>query len=330
MTQAELDLLKNRVSGYDATLDASAPAYAPSQAYLDAQAALTAQMQNKPGAYQSQYGGQINDLVNQAVNRKPFQYDMNVDPLYQQYKKQYTDLGNRAMRDTMGQAAQLTGGYGNSYAATAGNQANQYYLNQLNNMVPELYQQAANNYYQQGQQLFNSANALQGLEQTAYGQYRDTVGDYNTGLNLAMNQEQSAYGRDMDLYNAALQQYNAGQNMAFQRQQADQAQYNYDAANMKKKSGGGGKKSSPQPAANTAAQDAMQAASDIQNAYAGSANADAYALNYIKNQALQGKITMEESYAIADALGIQPGTKQTYNTPSYPDDEEEVHYDPDW
>lgn len=55
--------------------------------------------------------------------------------------------------DTMGQAAALTGGYGNSYAQSAGNQTYQQYLTALNDQVPSLYQQAFNVWQNEGDRL---------------------------------------------------------------------------------------------------------------------------------------------------------------------------------
>ena len=69
------------------------------------------------------------------ANRK-FNYDVNGDPLYQQYKHSYMTQGKQAMEDTIGQAAAMTGGYGNSYATAAGGQAYQSYLDQLNDRYP--------------------------------------------------------------------------------------------------------------------------------------------------------------------------------------------------
>ena len=74
------------------------------------------------------YGQGMNDALNRVLNRDKFSYDLNSDAIYNQYKNQYINLGKLAMQDTMGQAAALTGGYGNSYAATVGNQAYQGYL----------------------------------------------------------------------------------------------------------------------------------------------------------------------------------------------------------
>lgn len=94
----------------------------------------------------SPYIAQLNSLYDQIVNRKPFQYDLNGDLLYKQMADQYTQLGQQAMRDTMGQAAALTGGYGNSYANQVGNQAYQQYLTALNQQIPDLYDRAYNAY----------------------------------------------------------------------------------------------------------------------------------------------------------------------------------------
>jgi hypothetical protein len=99
------------------------------------------------------YVDQLNSLYNQIVNRKPFQYDLNGDLLYRQMADRYTQMGQQAMRDTMGQAAALTGGYGNSYAQSVGNQAYQQYLTALNDNVPELWDRAYQVYQGEGDRL---------------------------------------------------------------------------------------------------------------------------------------------------------------------------------
>ena len=99
------------------------------------------------------YVDQLNALYDQIMNRKPFQYDLNGDLLYRQMADRYTQLGQQAMRDTMGQAAALTGGYGNSYANQVGNQAYQQYLTALNDNIPQLWDRAYQVYQDQGNQL---------------------------------------------------------------------------------------------------------------------------------------------------------------------------------
>lgn len=105
------------------------------------------------GANNAPYIQQLNALYDQIMNRKPFQYDLNGDLLYRQMADQYTQLGRQASADAMGQAAALTGGYGNSYATQVGNQANQQYLTMLNQNIPELWDRAYQAYLNEGDQL---------------------------------------------------------------------------------------------------------------------------------------------------------------------------------
>lgn len=158
------------------------------------------------------YGDAMNEALNKYRNREKFKYDLNGDALYQQYKDQYINQGRLAMQDTMGQASTLTGGYGNSYASTAGNQAYQGYLQKLNDVVPELYQMALNQYNQEGENLLNNYNLLANQYNTEYGEYRDKVADWNTEANRlydAYNNERNFdYNKFTDYRNYLTNQYN--------------------------------------------------------------------------------------------------------------------------
>lgn len=154
------------------------------QAYQQLQQQLAA----KPGAYQSTWQNQLNDTINRIMNREKFEYDFNADALYNQYKDMYTTQGQMAMMDTMGMASAMTGGYGNSYAQTVGQQVYQGHLQQLNDKLPELYQMALNKYQMEGDDLYNQYALLGTQEEQDYGRYRDTVTDWNTALDRAQNQ----------------------------------------------------------------------------------------------------------------------------------------------
>ena len=138
-----------------------------------AQTLLNKHLNAKPSDYQSLYQNQINNTISSIENRKPFVYDLNADALYQNLKNQYVGLGQQAMADTIGQASALTGGYGNSYAVTAGNQAYQSYLNNLNDIVPELYDKAYGRYQDEGVDLYNKLNMYQTQDSLDYGKYQD-------------------------------------------------------------------------------------------------------------------------------------------------------------
>ena len=180
-------------------------AYKPSDTVAQAEALLQQQLAQQPGAYQSEWQTQLNDIISKIQNREKFSYDLNGDALYQQYKDQFTTQGKLASMDVMGQAAAMTGGYGNSYAQTAGQQAYQSYLQQLNDKVPELYQLALNQYNTEGDDMYNQASLIAGMEDQAYGRYRDTVSDYYTELDRltsdARYQAEQDYGRWSDKTN---------------------------------------------------------------------------------------------------------------------------------
>lgn len=149
--------------------------YQESDTVKQAQELLNQQLQQKPGEYQSTWQDQLNETISQILNRDKFSYDLNGDALYQQYKDQYVQQGKMAMMDTMGQAQAMTGGYGNSYAQSVGQQAYQAYLQQLNEVVPELYGMALDQYNQEGLDMYNQAALMAQQEDRDYGRYQDAM-----------------------------------------------------------------------------------------------------------------------------------------------------------
>ncbi len=116
---------------------------------------------------------QLDDAWDKYLNREKFTYDLEADPFYQQYKKQYQNMGRLAMEDTVGRAAALSGGYNNSYAQTAGQQTYQSYLDQLNNVMPELYSAAYNRYQAEGEAMYNELLLQEQRRQQAYAEQQD-------------------------------------------------------------------------------------------------------------------------------------------------------------
>lgn len=155
----------------------------------------------KPEDLDSSYEEAWKAAMDKINNREKFSYDLNGDALYQQYKDKYIQQGKMAMQDTMGQAAALTGGYGNSYAATAGNQAYQAHLNNLNDIIPELQQMAYERYKQEGQDLLNQYSMAKDVYDTKYGEHRDDMSQYNTDRTYLQSVYDSLYGRDYTVWN---------------------------------------------------------------------------------------------------------------------------------
>ena len=152
--------------------------YKESDIVTQAKDALDTQLKQKPGEYSSQWQAQLDDTINKILNREKFSYDLNGDALYQQYKDKYIQQGKMAMGDAIGQAQAMTGGYGNSYAQSVGQQQYQAQLQNLNDIVPELYQMAYDKYNQEGQDLYNQYSMLGDRENMDYGRYRDSVSDW--------------------------------------------------------------------------------------------------------------------------------------------------------
>ena len=181
--------------------------YEESDEVKQAQEDLKNHYNSKPGDYQSNYADQIQGLLKDYENTKDFQYDFNADPLYQQYKDQYIQQGKMAMQDTMGNAAALTGGYGSSYASTAGNQAYQSSLNDLNNVIPSLYDRAYSKYRDDKSDKLQHMKVLQNLDDSDYKKYQDTLSDYYNTLNYLQSQSQYLSESDYNRYLNQLAQW---------------------------------------------------------------------------------------------------------------------------
>ena len=112
----------------------------------------------------------------------------------------------------------MTGGFGNSYAATAATQANQQYLTQLNNVIPQLYSLAMDKYQMDTDKLYNQFSAVGNQEDREYGQYRDTVTDWKDDRSYYYNKYNDSIGNDQFVanYNQSENQFN--QNMAYNRE----------------------------------------------------------------------------------------------------------------
>lgn len=205
-------------------------AYDPNadQSYQDALAALQQAKQQLP-TYDNSYESQLEQLYEQIVGREPFSYNVNEDALYQQYRDQYMRQGQSAMRDTMGQAQAMTGGYGNSYAQTVGQQVYNGYMQELDAVIPELYDRALAQYNQEGADLLNRYGLLDARAAEEYSRYQDDVNRYWQNLSYEQQQADAAYDRGYaNWLDAYTRQYQADRDAVADRQWADSFQYQKD------------------------------------------------------------------------------------------------------
>ena len=191
----------------------TANGYTPSQIVLDALAGLDAIIANQPGDFSSQYTDQLDGILSQILGRGPFQYDLESDPMYQQFRQQYMQAGRNAMQDTMGQATALTGGYGSSYATTAGQQAYNQHLQQLNDRIPELHQMALDAYNAEGDALSQQYALINDAYNRDYGQWQDQYDRWLGERDFTQSLYDTERGYDYDQYNTMLNYWQQMANM---------------------------------------------------------------------------------------------------------------------
>ncbi|MBR2474841.1 MAG: hypothetical protein IKB51_07445 [Clostridia bacterium] len=138
--------------------------------------------------YISQYQPRMDEIL-KTIQESKFDYDVTGDALYHQYKDAAMRNGQRAMQDTIGKASALTGGYGNSYAVTAGQQAYNSYMQGLNDVIPELHQLALNKYNQDRSNLMNEYSLLADMDEKAFNSYyaginaeNEAIANYNSTM----------------------------------------------------------------------------------------------------------------------------------------------------
>lgn len=94
----------------------------------------------------SEASKRVEQVLSEIENMKPFSYDFSTDPMFQNMLGSYQAMGKNAMKDTVAQSSALTGGYGNSWAQTAGQQKYNQYLQDAFDNLPEYYQLALSAY----------------------------------------------------------------------------------------------------------------------------------------------------------------------------------------
>lgn len=184
-------------------------------------------------SYNYDQSGQISAKLDALLNRTPFSYDAASDPLYQQYRKQYTREADRSAEDVLGKAAVMTGGMPSTAAVAASQQASDYQMSQMTDKIPEL-QQLAYSMYQDGLNADRAdLNTLIGLEDNNYNRWladrnylyqlaRDQVGDQQAADALAYQKQQDKLNYDYQKERDAIEDARYNAEWQYKLQQAAQ------------------------------------------------------------------------------------------------------------
>lgn len=96
------------------------------------------------------------DILDKLINRSgSFSYDINGDPLYRQYRDMYKAQGENAAENVFGLAANLSGGWGNSYGAAAASDVLSQYSKKADAKAEEFEEKARNRFNDETKMLYS-------------------------------------------------------------------------------------------------------------------------------------------------------------------------------
>ena len=191
------------------TLDAMNKQWVTPDSVVEANKFLDSQLEQIRSGRTS-YTDQVESIFNKYMNREEFQYDVSEDQIFQQALASAMKSGNTAMQDIMGQAATLTGGYGSTYATSAGNQAYNSFIEDAYNNFPEYYNMAFQAYQMEGEEMLQQFNMASTLDNQEYSRLIDSynagVEDRNWKYNTAFNEYTTSVNNAYNSANIQLQQ----------------------------------------------------------------------------------------------------------------------------
>lgn len=158
-------------------------------------------------AYTPMYDSEISAMIQQLLSSS-FD-DFKQGDAYENLYGQYSENGQKAMQDVMGQLAARTGGYASSYAAAAAGQSYNDYMTTLEDAARAMYQDQLN------QQLQN-LGVLTDAEDNNYTRYLNALNQWNTDRDFEYNQ----YLNNLNLL------YQLGRDQVEDQRYQDETSYN--------------------------------------------------------------------------------------------------------
>lgn len=188
--------------------------------------------------YTDPWSDEVRQRYDAYANAAPFSYDPASDPLWQSYRKQYAREGQRAAEDTLGSYAAMTGGMPSTAAVTASQQAGNYYAAQAADRLPQLREQAYNEYLNELNRKGQVMSAAQGMSNMDYNRFLDRLSQWNTeqgqqlqnisALSGLLDQGYGQYNTDRSfgygVYADALARESQADSTAYERGQAERSE----------------------------------------------------------------------------------------------------------
>ena len=150
-------------------------------------------MANKKEAWEqeeNQWYQAAREAAQALAERPAFSYDPGADPLYRAARDQALTQARRAMEDSLGRAAGLTGGYASSYAQTQAAQAYDRQLERLTQLLPDYYDRARAAYDRETGALRDSLGTALGFYDKDYAAWLDRQEAAERAQTAAVKQDQ--------------------------------------------------------------------------------------------------------------------------------------------
>lgn len=163
--------------------------------YLNGISGVGGNYENRP-TNENRYQSKLDQVLEQVLNPKKFNYDMESDPVYQAYRDMYIREGNRAMEDTLA-GLSIDAGGDNSWAVSAAAQANNRYMQELADRVPELYNLAYEKYMTERNADMNKLSLLQDMQNSEYNRYLNDMNIFQNDRNWADARYDTEFNQNM-------------------------------------------------------------------------------------------------------------------------------------
>ena len=149
--------------------------------------------------YISQYQNLIDNAQNKYLNSEfKFSYDPNADEGFQKYAAMLRNEGALAMEDTIGKITASTGGYGNSYAQTAGQAVYNDYADQIGaaqaSFSDKAYEKALDKYVMDQEKLLAEIDMYKDKETQAKNEWNSRLDPLYDELDLLVSDKESDLG----------------------------------------------------------------------------------------------------------------------------------------
>lgn len=188
----------------------SAPKYSDSTATINARQQADKYSQKYQKAVSEGYSGNYSDNIGKLTDKfvnSEFKFDINSSPEYQQMADKGKREARKQQENVQGSYANNTGGYSNSYSQAAGQSAYNQVMDEITDKIPELKQNAYNNWSQEQEQTLNKISVMQGMDETQYQRYRDQVQDNYDFMTYYENKYSTSKGIDMSNFQNELSKW---------------------------------------------------------------------------------------------------------------------------